>query len=275
MGLYTSVASAVEANGSQSEDYDYDNNSATASVTLKVPAADRHAVVNDVLGHGYLWPHGSSPAIASRASIKPDANSRGTAVSGNTGIVHDEYLVTIYYTTKQPQGGQQTDPITGDVFSEELEPTIEHMKLDYKSFRWESGARLKENEAPVRRHEGFNLVRTIYNMHPPLPLALLDIQGCCNQNAYFSPTLGLSFAEETLLAASPKISRKFSLGTGFSGINLSLKFSYRKHPGWNKFWNPDKPDLDDGNEKWDKIIVVVDDEEYKNYPAIDMSWFLF
>jgi hypothetical protein len=265
MGLYTVISTAEEESGTQSEQYDVDSGTMTAAVTLRVPAADRYTVVADILTHRYYWPH--TPwlgATASKVGISADKNTKGTVTS--QGIVYDEYLLTVQYTTRQAQTGQQTDT-DGNVFSEELQPMTQHLTLDHKKFEWSDLEPLLPGEAPTRIVRSFNLVRTLYNVRPPLPLALLDAPGCVNDAPFTSPTLGLTFPAETLLFGDPGISRQYNSLSGFSGIVLKLSYAYMKN-GWNKYWFAKI-------QNYAEIKLKKDGSVYKNYPPISFTGLLF
>lgn len=266
MGMYTLVDSAKEEANSQREDFDISSGDASMSVTLRVPAADRHAVVLDALVNGYVWPHTASMAPdsrATRASVVPAPNSRVISTAQN-GLVYEDYLVTLYFSNSASRSGQQTDN-NGNIYSEELRPHAEALRLDHKDFMWSNKDPVKEGESPIRIVRSFDLVRTIYDLRPPLPSLLLDGPGCVNASSYLSPTLGLNFPAETLLFGDPSMSRSLTQ-QGFTGIILTLTFSYRKD-GWNKFWRAKTQSYES--------IQKLDGLEYKNHPPIDFSQILF
>jgi len=264
MGLYTTNTNAHEVLNTQREDYDADNGSANAAVTLIVPAADRYIIVSEILANAYVWPHGANPAIASKIGIVPAPNSNATEVNGT--LLYDFYHLNIAYTTKKPEGGQTTDG-DGNVYSEELVPLTEHQTLDYNDYEWDNSNPLKEGEAPTKIVRSFNYVRTIFNLQPPLSGSLLDAPGCVNNAAFLSPSLGMFFPAESLLFGDPKISRQYSLTTGFSGITLQTSFAFRKD-GWNKFWRAK-------TNAWAEIKKKSDGAVVKPYPPIDFSFLLF
>lgn len=267
MGLYTNIDTAKEVTYTQGEDFDVDAGNAGGKVTLIVPGADRHAVVEDMLGNQYEWPHGDSmnPAKATRASIKPAPNSHGVPLEDGTAIEYDFYHIDVTYTTKKPEEGQSTDG-DGNVYSEELVTRTEFITLDHRDFEWDSGTPLKEGEAPSKLLRSFDYVRTMFNLQPPLPLSMLGLPGKCNQDSFVSPTLGLFFPSETLLFGDPSISRTRTL-EGFTGITLRLSFAF-KADGWNKFWDPK-------TESWREIKKRADGSVYKNHPSASFSEYLF
>lgn len=265
MGMYTLIDSAEEEAYTRSENVDVSSGKISASVTLRVPAADRINVVNDVLGFRYMWPHANVvDLVATTAGIRPAPNTRASVT--NKALIYDEYLITIGYSTSDANNGQTQDG-SGNVYSEEIRPHAEAITLDHKDFTWSDGSHVKEKEAPVRIMRSMSLVRTIYNLFPPLPNILLDGPGCVNSSGYLSPTLGLFFAAETLLFGDPALSRQFTTA-GFTGITLQIAFDYKKD-GWNKFWRANVSPA-----RFD-TMKMLDGSEYKNHPLADFGAFLF
>lgn len=249
-----SIIDCAEEHGSASESADH-KTGLKASVTLRCAYADRMDLVQDLIGNRRAWPHGSysEPPVAISTATKP-VPGRYTTIG--QVCYYEEALVTVNYSTEDK-----------DLISESLEPTSEFLTLDFKRFRWGSvnGDPILEGEAPGRILRGMNLVRTIHEVDPPIPTSLLSLQGHCNEVAYSSALLGLSFDTETLLFQPPSLSRQIK-SSGAKAFSLVLKFAF-KEQGWNNFWRA-------ATQEYERMYDV-ENGEYFNYPRGSFSDFLF
>lgn len=220
MSLYSSV-DCDEEYGTAKESWNIDD--VSMSVTLRCAWADRYDLVDDLLGNGRTWPHGSftNAPRAQSASIAPDKTAY--TATGQC-IVYNDALVTVTYGTEHE-----------DLVSESLEPTADFITLDWRRFRWSSdvGDPLIEGEAPGKLRRGLNIVRTLYKIATP-PTQLLTQIGNVNPSTYTSSLLGLSFAAETLLFTPPTMSRTIRTD-GTEGWTINMKFMYKPET-WNKYW---------------------------------------
>lgn len=266
MSLYT-VLTAAEERLEQEETHDA-LGVGTARVVLRCSWADRHAIVEDILGNRREWPHGSGEKPrAHRIGVVPAPSCDGNVVLGQC-ISYDEALLTVDYSTDTEE----------DLVYESLEPQIEFITLDYKQFRWgsASGDPLIEAEAPGKQIRSMVLNRTLYDVEGPLPNSLLTLMGTCNRDEYYSQSLGLTFAKETLLYAPPSMSRTITTNQ-VEGWHINFKFPFQEF-GWNKFWRAD-------TQSWERIYVAgtggsgsgsgAAGDIYYNYPLDDYSDFLF
>lgn len=218
---YSSVA-CTEVHGTAIEDYSIEGG-AQCSVTLKVAAADKDSLVADLLANQNAWPQLSawtSPPRAYAATVTPHATN--SPADGQV-YIWDEYLVAVKYST---------DP-TRQLYSEELEPTAEFVRLDHRYFRWASGAPLSDGEAPGLLRKSLNLTRT-YFQAAAVPAEVLTGIGKVHNANYTSTSLGLTFAAETLLFLPNPVQRQVSTA-GSSGFNYAVKFAYKPET-WNKFY---------------------------------------
>ena len=193
-----------------------------ASVQLRCAWNNRYALINDLLGTPRSFPYNAS-LTAVRAGCVPAP----TKYSGDgQACVYEDALVTVTYSNQ-----------IVDIASEVLEPYTEMMSLDFRRFRWTNGLTgtpLIEGEQPPFQMPMLNIVRTRYRLSA-VPTEVLTCLGCCNDIAYTSDILGLTFGPETLLFQPQGISRSFTtLGT--TGWTIGLKFAC-KPSGWNKVWN--------------------------------------
>lgn len=229
--------------------------SGSASVVLRVPWTNRWLLVNDLLGNSRVWPY--APGLrATTCAIKP-FDSKPTSFEGQTAVYEDA-LVTVSYSSK----------VEENLIAESIEPNVEFITLDHKRFRWgsdASGDPLSEAEAPGRQKHSLALTRTHYKLEPPLPASLLTLPGKCNDTAYASALLGLSFAKETLLFMPSSLSRTITTA-GDRAFDLTLKYAYQPE-GWNKYWRAK-------SKSYEEIYDVEEDEVYKGYPLASFSDFL-
>ena len=254
MALYSTVDCSEEFN-TQQEGHDVETGR-TASVVLRCAWIDRHALMADILGNRRPWPHGgfSEPPTASSASCSPAPTQYATS---GQACEYIDALVTVNYT-----------PFAKDLISESLEPTAEFSQLDFKRFRWtdKNGDPLLEAEAPGRLIRGLNLVRTLYEVQPPLPIQLLTLVGKCNKTAYYSALLNLMFDKETLLYGAPKLDRTITT-QGSKGWNITLKFTFKPET-WNKYWRSK-------TETYEYIYDVEGNNPFKSYPPDNFAALLF
>lgn len=249
MSVY-SIVDCAEEFGTMQENRTLEDWS--ASVVLRCDWADRNTLVADLLGNQRAWPHSTGPTAQS-ASIRPAETIYTT--SGQCCVYQDALVTVQYGIDKQ------------DLISESLEPTAEFLVLDYKQFRWGSaaGEPLVEGEAPGKLVRGMNLVRTLYQIEDPLPAALLTLVGKINNASYASSTLGLTFAEETLLYQPPTLQRTISTA-GNDAWTINTKFVYKPET-WNKYWRSK-------DQQYSKIFTV-DGVEFESYEPADMSDLLY
>ena len=233
-----------------------------ASVTLRLPWADRHLAAADVLSNRREWPHGG-PTFG----VKPRANSVSWvpdetryAAAGQI-IFYEDALFTINYSSAEET----------DLVAESLEPSAEFITLDHREFRWSSddGEPLLEAEAPGRLQRGLTIVRTLYHL-TSIPTVVATGIGKVNHATYTSGILGLIFQPETLLYTPPTISRTITTG-GTKGWNLTVRFMY-KPEGWNKFW---RAKTNAFAEIYNKKTTAGPGGRYRNYPLGNFSSILF
>lgn len=239
----------------------FTRNGLEASVTLQCDYADRHALAADIVGLRKPFPLTSYtlPPLAVGAAIR-FGNER--AENSNGELVYQDALVTITYSNDEEE----------DLVSESLEPTAEFITLDFRRFRWGSvtGAPVLEGEAPGKQFKGMNLVRTHFNIEPPLPGVLLTAMGGVNDAIYTSSLLGLAFDEETLLYQPPALSRTITTA-GDRAFDITLKFSY-KPEGWNKYYRA-------ATGIWERMYLTPSlgaaGGVWNSYPLKDFSSLLF
>lgn len=248
MTTYSPAVTCYEEHGSVSESFKLGE--WTAEVTLRVAWNLRYALVNDLLSNKRPFPHGSYSVLpqAHAAVITPFP---GAGATSGQGLDYEDALVKVSYSSKAK-----------DLISEELEPTVQFRKEDYKRFRWGAadGDPLVEAEAPGTLVRGLNIVRTYYQL-TTIHTDFLTLIGSCNNAIYSSVLLGLTFAAETLLYHPPVVSRTITTA-GSDGYTLKAKYTY-KAGGWNHYWRQKTQSFEQ--------IYDVNGDVYESYPPADFS----
>lgn len=247
MGFYSPIECA-EVYGTRRETVSIEGGM-QSQVQLKVSAALKDLLLFDLLYYQREWPNSSAitPPRAYTASAAPFSSDSQPVDQTYT---YDDYLVDVQYTT---------DP-DKTLVSESIEPTAEFVRLDYRHFRWSSGAPLTEGEAPGVLRRELKLVRQYYNQMF-VPNAVVLIPGSVNAAPYTSALLGLTFPAQTLLFAPEPVSRTV-LTSGTAGFNYTLSFMYKPN-GWNKYWRPQ-------TQSWESI-TLPDGTAYNSYPPEDLT----
>lgn len=222
-----------EVHGTRSENYSVE--AITCEVTLKVSAANKNALVIDLILNG-MWPDPDMdfpPKVRSCVATPVVVNSSTPA--GNQSFIFSEYNVKVSYSTDESE----------DLVSETLEPDAEFMRLDHTFFRWKAdGAPLTPGEAPGLLVPKMKLTREFFN-RIAVPSELL-LAGHVHNANYTSPTFGLTFAANTLMLMPQPVSvTRTTAGSG--KFNYGASFLYNSFT-WNKFLR-----LDAGT--YDSIIL--------------------
>lgn len=255
MGNYTVAGSGVaEEHGTPRETWTKDG--FTCGAELRCAWSERHTIAADLLANRRPWPGHAGwtyPARCSNVAIRPFPTDY--TVVGQE-IVYQHALLNVSYSTAE----------TTDLLSESLEPVVQFLTLDHRRFRWGAadGDPLLEEEAPGKLYKMVNLVRTFYNVEPPLHTDLINLAGTSNDSLLSSVLLGgLTFAQGTLLYEPPSLQRTIKTdGSGFQ-FNITQKFAYKPQT-WNKFWRAK-------SESWESIFDVDGGAAYENYPEADWS----
>ena len=206
-----------------------------AKVTLQCDFADRYVLVADLLLNRRPWPYysGLFMPLATNCSIV-NLDTTYTTYASAPVIYYAGYSeVTVIYTSKFQ-----------DLYSEELEPYTEFQKVPNKSFRWQSGGLLSDEQEVGFLRRGVTLSKTYYDVLDPVSQDFIDYVGFVNSD-YVVNSMGFTFAPETLLFTPPHMSRTVRFDST-NAWQLNVKFMYKKpypsddpFPGWNTFWNPD------------------------------------
>lgn len=148
--------------------------------------------------------------------------------------------------------------------SESLEPIVEFLTMPNRKLFWDAGKtqKLETDEAPGVMIRMLNWNYTIHHM-PYIPDEVLTLPGYVNDSAITSPTLGKTFAAETLLFNPPFTTRQITT-EGAQDWEVTYSFSYRQQ-GWNK--------LPKAGESVTEFKIIFDNSgsEFKIYPTADLS----
>jgi hypothetical protein len=250
--IWSPTIDCAEEQGSCTEEYDEEFGILSAQVVLRCLYINRHALASDICGNRRPYPKGSAgpTPVALRASIA------GTDTAGFTdeqGIFPLHALVTIQYSSKLK-----------DQYSESIEPTVEFQDLDYRNFKWSSGAKLCEDEHPAFLVRGMNLCRSevdLTEVQVSIP-ELTTLAGHVNAAPYTSSLLGRSFAAETLLYHAPVINRKVN-SLNIAKFDVSKKWSIN-YNGWNRYYRAK-------TNAYEVIVHGLTGVEFKCYPVSSMT----
>lgn len=261
----SSVASVTEVHGTRRESASL--GSWTASVQLRCPWSSRYTAMDDLTIRWYQnpWPYGSG---IYPTSVQISAELGQYTQSGQ-GMDYEFALLDVDYGIPG-QGNDMPSPSDpNELYSETIEPSSDFLKLDHKRFQWGTGAAaqskdLTPDEAPGRQVKGMRFVRTIYQV-AFIPTNILDVYDTCNDRAYYSRILGITFDVETLLLGAPKISRTVT-SLGAEAWNVQLWWEH-KPQGWNTFYRHSSNDYED-------IYYRGTSTRYTPVPIVDQRPFL-
>jgi hypothetical protein len=257
-----------------SEKEQYNSDGLVAFVTLEVPWENRHAVMQDILGTPLIWPYNTSLGMYAANGVIVPLQGEKNAEASNLNVYTHARLNINFSRTYGDEGDGSAR------YYETIEPTGEMLRLPQESvhdseddwqFKWGEAAAsaiLTAEEAPSRLIIGMDYVVKWVKLSS-VPAAVLTIVDHVNNASIVSPSLGLTFPAETLLANSPVINR--TVGYGGSGTSdLEIRYSFRAD-GWNKFWNPRTSAFESVWVHSPNTPPTFAPYEYINFPLADMS----
>ena len=226
---YNFTTTCAEADGSPVETAT--DESFKAVVTLHCAWADRWELAAEI-SNLLLYPN--APGTLARAksiTIRPFTRVANTTPAQNADYEMAEVTTEYVFDRDTPEEQNQ------ELIAEAIEPTAQNLTLDWQYFRWKTAnLKVQPGEAPSLIFRGLDYVLTKYNV-VAVPATALTLVGCCNNAQITSPTLGLTFAAQTLLFNPPSIQRRIVLGeTPEFKWTLTYRFTFNAG-GWNKFWN--------------------------------------
>jgi len=231
----------------------------SAQRTLKCPWADRQNVRGQLLFgvYPFVTTPAANPARCVRIQVKPFPGGQMQPGSlRTTAPTYVDAILELFYE----QSTVTIVPIPGwGLISERLDPVAEFITLPPDEFEWSDGTvrtGLKPEEAPGKLIRGWEWTLTRYQVSQ-LPATVEALIETVNDGSVVSPTLGRTFASETLLFHGPSVERN-DLGS----LDVTYRFTYRRN-GWNKFWRA-------STQSWASMYLLNSTTPYKNFPAV--SW---
>jgi len=187
----------------------------------------------------------------------------GRVLGTSDVIAYDKAKVTARYEPGEFDEGDDRLLVT-----ESLEPSVEFLTMPSEGLFWDNAQEepIAPEEAPGKLHIE---LAWIYTKHEvlELPAATLTLLGHVNQVAMRSPTLGLTFAAETLLYHIRPLVREITT-EGVQAWTVTYVFNYNP-PGWNKYYRPSEED-GDGTPVWQSMYDDTGDV-WKQYPTGDFN----
>ena len=246
-------------------------NGLQATRQLMCAWASRHALVVDLLRNGGQdYPHWSGMNMRARevSSVEPYPHDIKISAGATTQVAsYAQALLTVVYATPETgQNEKEVDPVTGELYSESIEPITEFLTLPVLDennapiFTWADTKEITENQATLQKLvKSFDYVVTFYARKYLNP-QVLNLVGCVNLYKVRSKMLGWTFPPETLLLGCPPFTRTTTLeGTG--AWDQTYRFSYRQY-GWNHFFRP-------ATNQWERVKKGADIQYF--YERKDLS----
>jgi len=259
-----------ELDGSPSESLEFGVFS--ARMLVKCLWSERLAIADFLLTNGLAYPHasGRGAAVQNVAISKFKAVETKAAAAGpdDDWCSYDHALLTISYRTPTID---VPEVVGGILTSENIEPTVEALTLDYQKYQWDAdpnGTELLPGEAPFRQMFGAEYVMvhhdilndtigvpdTGYNVHT----AVGALVGKVN-DATMTPSKiqGKSFGIATVLC------KPYLAATKLTTTTFTYRFSIREE-GWNKHWRAD-------NSQFEEFYLAGSATPHKNFPEADFG----
>lgn len=229
----------VEVHGTRSEGLTY-KGGPTASVTLECDWNVRFDLRTDLMNNGY-WPFvpvgGYAPRVQS-VEISPsptDYTQDGQAIDYKIASLQVEYGMD-ESAGSNPGGGSGGGR---QLYTETFEPQLEVISVKgsviFVDLLGGDGTnpatqKILENPPTVREYT-FAIRRVFYNWIS-VPITFATLVGYVNDADVTFPSLGLTFAPETLLF-KPRSSQRAVSTDGTPGYTVAVDFIFRRE-GWNK-----------------------------------------
>ena len=236
MSDYSPAVDCYAENGTEKLSADRQTGEVTASVVLRCAKDDYGVLITDLFDNNRTPPFVTATVkpIALRCSVvfsvtdDPDSDSQCNE--------YGDALVTVNYG--YPDQATSTNN-TQIKISEVLQPSSQVLKLDHRQFRWGSatGRPLQPEEAPGKIDTKMQLSRTYHNVTAVIPFTALTKIGKVNSVTQTSPSLGFTFASETLLMLDPKFTRRTTI-QGAQSVDYNQNWMVNPN-NWNKIYRPE------------------------------------
>lgn len=278
---FSTTVQYEEIHGSRRESWREDG--ITCQRGLKCAWDDRHQLALDLRGYlrndgaGVTFQNpqtfpGLGNCFVSSIEIQPFNPGPQASVIDQTILEYEFVELTVTYanigniSTEDPVHDDEAEASTEVLITESLEPTVEFLTLPNRKLFWDTGAE-QSDQLQVDESPGFQIrmMEWIYTIHfmPFIPADAMDLQGFVNDATLTSPSLGKSWAAETLLYFGASPSRQIT-SQGIQAWEITYRFGIREQ-GWNNYPKAGvdgftfQPIYKDGG---DRLI---------NYPLADLS----
>lgn len=153
----------------------------------------------------------------------------GRVLGDSSVIAYDKAKVTARY---EPGEFDENDDRL--LVTESLEPSVEFLTMPSEGLFWDNAQEepIAPEEAPGKLRRELDWVYTKHEVLS-LPASTLSLLGYVNAASIKSPTLGLTFAAETLLYHIKPLIREITT-EGVQAWTVTYVFSYNG-AGWNKY----------------------------------------
>lgn len=249
MGNFSDSYDCEEVHDTRVEGLSY-TGGPTASVTLRCAWADRFNLRTDLINNGY-WPVAGAGGLAPRCqsvNVRPEP-SEYDEVGQEIGYKNALLDVQYSFDESAGSGGGGGGGTGRQLYTESFEPQMELVTPANKKYWYNQNEEnnpgpgnkkdrefLEGDTPPNIRQYTFTINRTFYNW-VSVPITFLTLLNHINDEEVTFPSLGLTFAKETLLFV-PVNSQKSVSSEGTDGYTVSVKFVYRPQ-SWNMFLGVD------------------------------------
>ena len=178
------------------------------------------------------------PGLAWLSCVDVTVEGSSRVLGTSDVIAYDKAKVTARY---EPSEFDENDDRL--LVTESLEPSVEFLTVPTEALFWDNAQEepIAPEEAPGKLMLSVDWIYTIHEILA-LPAATLTLLGHVNQAAMRSPTIGLTFAAETLLFGIRPLVREITT-EGVGAWTVTYVFSFNP-TGWNRYYRPDKEDAD-------------------------------
>ena len=229
----------------------YTLDGAAAERKVRCVWSERFAVALE-LDAELFYPYDSAGAILNKISTAPERNSKHEDIGGGL-ISYKHAILTANYST--------TGPITAELITEHLRPSVYGTKWSHKGLYWDTAGAdpLIENEGPQRLHPGMTYDLE-YHRLGAVPNLVYTLGGFINSNTVFTKILGAYILPTFLLYREANVTRT-QTAAGFTTFKVKhfCSYTFNDGLGWNGVWNPE--------EKAYGPIYDVDGNQIFPYPS--------
>jgi hypothetical protein len=195
---------------------------------LKVAWNQSSALLNELEGTSWPYSDGDNYCTPYRADIRPMPNCRQR---GSDSIASYDYaIIDMYYTTRGPRW----QPLQSQYIEERISSCTKSFKVNTKdALEWADGTEIASGDAPTIMEHGLRYDIT-YDKVTSMPSQVMSFVGYVNNNSVYSPTLGMTFAADTLMYVGADVASHYSWGK-LPRFKITYKFDYWPYGHHMKF----------------------------------------